>query len=337
MKKNIVLFMASVLATCLVLEALLRIVYGNQPVFIYPQVMHVPTSYGYKLKPNQQGTYTLDKPVRSNSYGFRDYEWRVPKQRGTYRIMCLGDSLTFGNAVRGEETYPKVLERKLKDLNANYEVISAAVGGWATFIELDFLKAEGLKYEPDAVIIGFYMNDFTVRCDASQNLTNEGRWDARPSWLQWLPYRYIFLIKRSALITYLRDRIAVVREGGNDFGSRLLKNQIDLDQDESVKVTYEYLAEIKSICDARGIKCILASIPAINYFWFPRGSVKYMAHLEKFCATNGIEFVDLAEGFWNRIETDKLYLYPWDNHLSPAGHELAAAQLLSRLQKTIGF
>jgi len=337
MKKNIGLFIASFLLTCIILEILLRIVYGNQPVFLYPQVMHVPTSYGYKLKPNQEGTFTLDKPVRSNSYGFRDYEWNVPKKPGTYRIMCLGDSFTFGNAVREEDTYPKVLERELRIGGKRFEVISTAIGGWATFHELDFLKAEGLRYEPDMIIIGFFMNDFGARSDTSHNLTNDGRWDARPSWLQWLPYKYIFLIKRSALISYLRDRIAVLWEGGNDPGSLLLKNQIDMDNDGNIKITYEYISEIKRLCDERGIKCILASIPAINYFWFPRGSVKYMDHLKKFCDSQGIEFIDLAEDFWKFKDTNKFYMYPWDNHLNPAGHKLVADQLFARLRHSTGL
>jgi len=316
---------------------MLRIVYGNQPVFIYPQVMHVPTSYGYKLKPNQWGTYTLDKPVSSNSYGFRDYEWNVPKKVGTYRIMCIGDSLTFGNAVRGEDTYPKVLESNLKVVNKNYEVISTAVGGWATFIELDFLKTEGVKYEPDMVVIGFFMNDFVIRSDVSGNLTKDGRWDARPSWIKWLPYKYIFLIKRSALITYLRDRVDAFQQGGQDQNTLLFKNQINLDNDANICATYEYIWEIKKLCDERGIKCVLASIPAINYFWFPRGSVNYIKHLQTFCAANGIEFIDLAEDFWKVRETNKLYMYPWDNHLNPAGHKLVADQLFSRLKQSLAF
>ncbi len=335
--KNVFLLIISVFITVLILEIALRMFYGNQPVFIYPQVMHIPTSYGYKLKPNQLGTYTLDKPVRANSFGFRDYEWSMPKIKGVYRIMCLGDSLTFGNAVRGEDTYPKVLEAQLRSINANYEVISTAIGGWATFIELDFLKAEGMKYEPDAIIIGFYMNDFSIRSDVSVNLTEEGRWDARPLWLKWLPYKYIFIIKRSALITYLRDRIDTLLHGETDFNTLLLKNRINLDNEDSIQATYHYLSEIKKLCDERGIKCILASIPAINYFWFPRGSVKYMDHLKKFCESQGIEFIDLAEGFWKFEDTNKFYMYPWDNHLNPAGHKLVADQLFARLRPAAGL
>jgi len=38
-------------------------------------------------------------------------------------------------------------------------------------------------------------------------------------------------------------------------------------------------------------------------------------------------FVDLAEGFWKANGPGRLYLYPWDNHLSPAGHQLVSDQL----------
>lgn len=56
--KNILLVIASFFAVFLILEISLRIYYGNQPVFLYPQVSHIHTVYGYKPTPNQK-SYTL--------------------------------------------------------------------------------------------------------------------------------------------------------------------------------------------------------------------------------------------------------------------------------------
>jgi len=332
--KNCLLVVGSVFFVFLILEVTVRIIYGNQPIFTHPQVRHILTDYGYKLEPNQSGTYTLDQPVRTNSYGFRGAEWEMPKPEGRIRIMCLGDSLTFGNAVRIEETYPKVLERKLKEINPNIEVISTAVGGWNTFREADFFKNEGKHYEPDIVVIGFYVNDFTSRPQVLRpSLTKEGRWEGRPSWLRWLPYKYIFLLKRSALITYLRDRIGnmITGEYRRDHPTRLLKNEIELKNNKRIHNTYSYLLEIKEICDRRGIPVVLAAIPSINLFWVSRESPDYIKHLKNFCVSNGILFIDLSKGFRDAGETNRFYKYPWDYHLSPAGHELAAEQLYEGL------
>jgi lysophospholipase L1-like esterase len=337
--KNLALLVGSLLFLFVVLEIGTRIIFGNQPVFIYPQVIHVTNAeYGHKFKPNQRGTYTLDKPVYTNSFGFRDYEWDMPKPADRIRIMCLGDSLTFGNGARGEDTYPKVLERKLKKLDANIEVISTAVSGWSLYNYVDFFKKEGTNYQPDIVIIGFYPNDYGPRPDHyNVKLTEDGRWDARPIWIRWLPYKYIFLLKRSALVTYLRDRIGNIKKGEKDFITLLLENEVDLDRNKAVADGYSLILEMKEICDEKGInkKIVLASIPPINSFWVPKGSFDYNNHLESFCKSNDITFIDLAEGFWRVKNTNKLYMYPWDNHLRPEGHKLVANQLYDLMLKLV--
>jgi lysophospholipase L1-like esterase len=326
--KNFLLVIASFFAVFLVLEISLRVYYGNQPVFLFPQVSHIHTEYGYKSTPNQTKSYTLDKLVVTNSYGFRDYEWDMPKPPGRIRIMCVGDSLTLGNAAPIEAIYSKALERKLKKLNPNIEVITAAAGGWSTFIEADFLKAEGLGYQPDVVIIGFYPNDFISRPkNFRASLSEDGRWESRPRWLRWLPYRYIYLLKRSALVTYLRDRYYVLFEAEKDIVNELLFNEIDLQKDQRVINTLGYILEMKQACAEKKAKLLLASIPPINTFWVPHGQPRYNDHLKLFCQAHDIAFVDLSQGFWKVKNPTALYYYPWDLHMNPQGHHLVAEQL----------
>lgn len=48
----------------------------------------------------------------NNSNGFRDREFDIRKGKGTYRIICLGDSVTFGapeDKVRIEQVYTERL------------------------------------------------------------------------------------------------------------------------------------------------------------------------------------------------------------------------------------
>src|ERR1700693_2065419 len=65
--------------------------------------------------------------VKINSQGLRDYEYPLTKSSGTYRIMMLGDSTTFGWGVRLEDTAAKILEFRLNDARATgpgkFEVI----------------------------------------------------------------------------------------------------------------------------------------------------------------------------------------------------------------------
>lgn len=94
-----------------------------------------------------------------NSLGFRDREHGYEKAPGTYRILILGDSVTYGQMVNYPEIYPVVLEKKLNDQGKNVEIIKMALMGWNTMEELDALVNYGQRFKPDMVIIAFYLND----------------------------------------------------------------------------------------------------------------------------------------------------------------------------------
>lgn len=96
-----------------------------------------------------------------NSQGFRsdvDYSYQKPKD--TLRVLVLGDSFTIGYEVAQEETYSAVLERELKKQGMKAEVINAGVSGFSNAEELVFLEQEGVRYQPDVVVLGYYGNDF---------------------------------------------------------------------------------------------------------------------------------------------------------------------------------
>ena len=91
-----------------------------------------------------------------NAKGYRDTEHAVSKPSGRFRILILGDSMTFGWGIADKEIYPKLLA----DLaGPSVEVISLAQNGWSTADELTALEREGLNYQPDLVVIGAVTND----------------------------------------------------------------------------------------------------------------------------------------------------------------------------------
>src|SRR2546430_1564409 len=57
------------------------------------------------------GSEEFEMKVKINSLGMRDREYSVEKPKGTYRILVLGDSYTFGSGVQADETYAKLLEK----------------------------------------------------------------------------------------------------------------------------------------------------------------------------------------------------------------------------------
>lgn len=95
--------------------------------------------------------------ARINGVGLRGAEPERPKRR--IRVLCLGDSCTFGYApgVTDEATYPAVLARKLDQ--ARFEVINGGMPAFGSLDCHDFLLIKGLELEPDIVVILAGWND----------------------------------------------------------------------------------------------------------------------------------------------------------------------------------
>jgi lysophospholipase L1-like esterase len=95
-------------------------------------------------------------PVDINSHGLRSPETTYEKPPGTFRILNLGDSVVMGWGVREEDTYGRRLESMLNEQSSGklrFEVINAGVPGWNLENALSYLQAEGLRYEPDLILL----------------------------------------------------------------------------------------------------------------------------------------------------------------------------------------
>ena len=114
-----------------------------------------------KLAPNYDGWFA-GVPVRTNALGFRDdREYSLEKRSNTFRIVVLGDSVTFGHGSVYAHSYPRLLETHLKAWKpgVDWQVWNLGVPGYNTSQELAYLLEVGPAYRPDLVIVGFYPND----------------------------------------------------------------------------------------------------------------------------------------------------------------------------------
>jgi hypothetical protein len=120
-----------------------------------------------RLAPNYTGWFA-GVPVHINSLGFRDdREYSLEKGPSTFRILVLGDSVTFGHGSVAEHTYPFLLEQKLKAWrpDVDWQIWNLAVPGYNTSQELAHLLQVGPSYTPDLVIVGFFDNDLVDNYD----------------------------------------------------------------------------------------------------------------------------------------------------------------------------
>lgn len=115
----------------------------------------------YKHQRNHRAVYE-GILVETNELGLRDGPLH-PRDDDEFRILALGDSVTFGWGVRNEDTFPRVLEQRLRTrLDKNIRVVNAGVGSYNTEQEAAFLRLHADTIRPDAVLLTVVANDIIM-------------------------------------------------------------------------------------------------------------------------------------------------------------------------------
>jgi len=117
---------------------------------------HVWTYYepriGYTLKPDTELTVWQDT-FRSNELGYRSGP--AAKATGTFRVLFVGDSWTYGMGIAAADSFPKVFEGlagQHAGLEQPIEAWTLALPGYNTFNQLAAMWFFWDRLQPDAVI-----------------------------------------------------------------------------------------------------------------------------------------------------------------------------------------
>src|SRR5437899_11369763 len=150
--KNCLLLVVS-LAICLLLLELGLRVYS---AFFFPKMMVLDDKLGWKHAVNLRKTFANENGekilVVLNAHGHRGKYYDFARHKDKYRILVLGDSFTEGVQVDEEDLFTARLEK----MNPPLEVINAGVGGYGTVQEYLYLLSEGLRFNPDFVLLIFF-------------------------------------------------------------------------------------------------------------------------------------------------------------------------------------
>ena len=114
---------------------------------------------------------TNPETFSKNSEGFRGPEFNKDKPDNTYRIIAVGGSTTFGSGVTDENTWPRILEKKLQNISEskNIEVINTGIGAITSFNESKLIKEKLIHYKPDLLIVYDGNND--MGCKMVEHIT----------------------------------------------------------------------------------------------------------------------------------------------------------------------
>lgn len=118
---------------------------------------HAHPTRGWALTPNATGVrsdidYRVE--VRISSQGLRDVEHSIAADPNVFRVVVLGDSFMEAYQVELRESLPRRLEDELAP--ERVEVINLGVGGYGTLQESLALDEQGLRFDPDLVVLAFY-------------------------------------------------------------------------------------------------------------------------------------------------------------------------------------
>ncbi len=316
------------------------------------------TSYGYFI-PNQEKIILFpglkEYKVTVNNLGLRTTGYKknltVDDLNGKYRILTIGDSMTFGLFVDDKDSYPYRLQQLLKKKGKDAVVLNAGVGATTLSDYLYHLKKKGLALKPDLVAISFCENDLNGLDEAPyyERVKKKSAFDlARTVKLA----KFMRVFRKWELARRYRHWIdkkddprvqRALREKSEDIGEILYVAEHEcgmLAMDphnpqlaEKWKAYLKYLDETIRLLQEQNIDILFVFYPNILNV-FERAKGDYHDILIPYLESKGVPYLDLRPAFRAR-KHEALELYnslPRDFHLSGKGNQIVAELFYEKIK-----
>ena len=267
---------------------------------------------GHNHRPNRQA-FLMGVQFDTNSKGLRDREFSYEKPPGKLRIVMLGDSLTVGWGTKFEETFPKRIEHLYADRGIPAEVINTGVGNYNTIQEVEYYVTEGYKYDPDIVVLNFFVNDAEPVPAAHP-----------PSTILRICYSCIFVAGR--IDSLFREIFAK-----KDWADYYLGLYGDDGEAKGWLDAKAYVAKLAAFTKAHGTKLLIANLPELHDVQHYRlQRITDLVH--EAADENGVPFVDLLP-YVQGVPSPELWVTPPDPHPNGLAHKLFAEGIYEALEK----
>lgn len=118
-----------------------------------PLLYETGPDYSYRVAPDQD-LQRFGNRVFYNGEGLRSGPIDPQPSSGTTRILCIGDSITYGGAQTDQtETYPYQLQSILNRQDSQkFQVLNASAGGWGIANVEGYLRQEGIYHSQIVVL-----------------------------------------------------------------------------------------------------------------------------------------------------------------------------------------
>jgi hypothetical protein len=145
--------------------------YGRNPYYLFYGFVSWTSDSGdghsekldgyFKFPPSQTIQHGLPEPGRINDHGFRGADFATEKPAGTFRVVCMGGSSTFGYTDSDDGTYPFLLQGLFdaRGGGRRVQVINGGIPHFNTNHLVAMLESEALSWSPDVLTLYCAYND----------------------------------------------------------------------------------------------------------------------------------------------------------------------------------
>ncbi|MCA9270153.1 MAG: SGNH/GDSL hydrolase family protein, partial [Planctomycetales bacterium] len=270
-----------------------------------------------------------------NPAGFRGPAFR-PMAAGTRRLVFLGDSFTFGEGVRNEDTYPEVAARLLRKSGRPVESCNLGVGGYNTTQEAEILKLVGLDLHPDVVVLGYTLNDAEpplfqmdptsgkpVRRPRESLIESEGAF-GRP------PNSPLYRLHLAQAVWQVQRQRRLTKQTLDYYTSLYAPSSAGRVESERA------LGEIIAACSQRETVCIVVMFPVLYNLSrdYPFKSIH--EEIGAVVRKAGGRYIDLLPALMNQ-DARTLIVHPTDQHPNEKVHAHAGRMVAEEISRLPGF
>lgn len=319
-RRKVVFALMPLVVTLAVIEIGLRL-FG--PAEKLPRVIFVEPDADliWRLKPTPAG------PYQTNAHGFRDDELRLGADR---KILLLGDSVTWGDGVLREHSYPFLLEGKLVagDPGRSFEVINAGVPGYSTFQELALAQRLVPELRPDLIVLQFCLNDVVERYTTVAEYGGEGTFlgvDTRAT----VKGVYGWMLRHSRAFAWFGGVVQGLARDREAYDVRkLAQDPLGPELEAAWERTLAELDGIRRVAERHHVPFVLLVVPYLFQLEGLDVWSQPQRRLQAYATTHGVPIIDLLPQF---VAERQRLLFKDESHLSLPGHEFTAQILAAAL------
>ncbi|MCA9002676.1 MAG: SGNH/GDSL hydrolase family protein, partial [Planctomycetes bacterium] len=273
-----------------------------------------------------------------NALGMRGPEWESNRTPDEFRVLCVGDSCTFGKGVLEKDSWPRQLEALLQGRFEGTPTARRALvgnlglngGDGRTYESL--YRSIGDALEPHLVVIGYNLNDFPNSIQAiDQKVFRQA------SLRTMIPEGLRDSMNRSALYRTLRATYYHMRR---DRDWKVAENMAAQSATQPIDSPVwmqqrRHLEAIRDLAAARGGKTLVLLFPYESQLYLESFDKTAIRRMEEICADLDLPFIDLASCFVDAVkETGASYFLRGDRyHPNAEGYSVVAQSVMEELER----